>query len=110
MSLKKPRPHRDPRYLAWLATKPCLCCGVHMDARVDPHHATTGGVGTKGSDLIAVPLCRRCHDLVQGKKWGELAQWGLTQTVIFEWASRYLADYVFEREEQREADRLAGRG
>ena len=102
MSLKKPRPHRDPRYLAWLATKPCLCCGVHMDARVDPHHATVGGVGTKGSDLIAVPLCRRCHDLVQGKKWGELAQWGLTQTVIFEWASRYLADYFWEWREEHD--------
>jgi len=48
-------------YLDFVKQYPCIVpsCGR---GPTDPHHAVTVGAG--GSDLDAVPLCRRCHDRV----------------------------------------------
>ncbi len=39
---------------------PCYVC---QSSPSEPHHTGAGGVGVKGSDFTAVPLCRRHHRL-----------------------------------------------
>lgn len=55
---------RNPRYLAFVRSKRCWFCG--KDA--EPHHPikhwfpiSNGGIGRKGSDYLAIPLCREHH-------------------------------------------------
>lgn len=59
-SVPKEMPVRDRAYLDWLKTQPCAAC-AHPHG-CDPSHHGRHGVGTKPSDLGAIPLCRRCHD------------------------------------------------
>jgi len=50
------------KYLKWVKTQPCACCGQTAD---DPHHLIgwgQGGMGTKAHDILALPLCRQHHD------------------------------------------------
>ena len=50
------------KYLKWVKTQPCACCGQPAD---DPHHLIgwgQGGIGTKAHDILTLPLCRRHHD------------------------------------------------
>lgn len=56
---------RDPRYLDFIRRRPCWFCGK----LAEPHHSirhfpliSEGGIGVKGSDYLAVPLCRLCHE------------------------------------------------
>jgi hypothetical protein len=59
-------------YLDYVRSLPCRICD---DNPVDPHHTETGGVGMKGSDFTAIPLCRKHHDeyhSVGKKSFGEL--------------------------------------
>ena len=59
----KPRkPRRNRKYIAWVATKPCLFCGAqsgppHHDREIGPC-----GMGTKPSDTYCLPVCASCHD------------------------------------------------
>lgn len=46
-------------YLDYIRSLPCRICDFNP---VDPHHVETGGVGMKGSDFTAIPLCRKHHD------------------------------------------------
>jgi hypothetical protein len=55
----KPKTLRDKKYLAFIRLQRCFKCGQKPS---DPHHTETGGMGMKGSDKKAVPLCRVCHD------------------------------------------------
>ena len=62
--MKIPKRHRwvNPKYLQWVKSQPCVCCGVRAD---DPHHIIghgQGGMGTKAHDLLTIPLCRQHHD------------------------------------------------
>ena len=55
------KPQRNPRYLAWIRTQPCLVCGRSPS---DPHHlrfAQPRAIGLKVSDEFTVPLCRGHH-------------------------------------------------
>ncbi len=59
------RPKRDrwdnPKFLKWVKTQPCECCGRPSD---DPHHLIgwgQGGMGTKAHDFLVIPLCRQHH-------------------------------------------------
>lgn len=50
------------KYLKWVKTQPCACCGQSAD---DPHHLIgwgQGGMGTKAHDILTIPLCRQHHD------------------------------------------------
>lgn len=52
----------NPKYLQWVKSRPCVCCGARAD---DPHHIIghgQGGMGTKAHDLLTIPLCRQHHD------------------------------------------------
>lgn len=51
----------DSKYTRWVKTQPCCSCGARAD---DPHHIIghgLGGMGTKPSDYLTIPLCRTCH-------------------------------------------------
>ena len=50
------------KYLKWVKTQPCTCCGNPSD---DAHHLIgwgQGGIGTKAHDILTLPLCRKHHD------------------------------------------------
>jgi hypothetical protein len=58
---------RNPKYLEFIRTRPCWFCG----RPAEPHHSirhwrpiSDGGLGRKGSDYLAIPLCRQCHEEV----------------------------------------------
>lgn len=63
MNLSKPIRRRDPKYLAWIRTRPCTiqpCDSKSIHAhhvRVEGH----GGIGTKPDDSRAIPLCPLTH-------------------------------------------------
>ena len=58
--------NEDPTYLSWLRRQPCSAPGEPHPGG-DPHHATHldngGGVGMgmRGHDHRAIPLCRKHH-------------------------------------------------
>jgi hypothetical protein len=53
------KPLRDPRYLAWIRTLPCVVCRVPRGIEVS--HTGPHGLGQKSSDFSAIPLCYRHH-------------------------------------------------
>lgn len=64
-------------YRRWVTDHGCCCCGI-IDDTVVPHHpehvyASRGGVATKISDLLTVPLCHDCHTEVE--EMDEIAFW-----------------------------------
>ena len=67
MQLPKVKPYRSEAHLAGIRKKHCMCCGAPPPS--DPHHMATGGMGTKASDLLTVPLCRECHQRVTDGHW-----------------------------------------
>ena len=58
---KPPARHREPEYLAYVATQPCVACrSIGIRPRpADPHHVQTKGAG--GGDDQVAPLCREHH-------------------------------------------------
>jgi hypothetical protein len=50
---------RNPRYLAWIRTLPCLVCGGRR--RIEASHTGPHGLGQKSPDSSAIPLCVRHH-------------------------------------------------
>jgi len=53
------KPVRDPKYLAFLRTFPCVvCCGTRW---IEAAHFGAHGTSQKASDLDALPLCRAHH-------------------------------------------------
>ena len=55
--LSKPLRFISEPYLEFIRKQKCCSCGA--PAKNDPHHTDSKGSG--GSDLSAVPLCRKCH-------------------------------------------------
>lgn len=49
---------RNPRYLAYIRTLPCVTCG---NAPSEAHHTGPHGIGIKASDYTAIPLCTEHH-------------------------------------------------
>jgi hypothetical protein len=65
-------PREDPdRYRSWahrrfVSSLRCIRCG--RDPPSDPHHlkfVQPRGMAIKSGDQWCVPMCRRCHDLVE---------------------------------------------
>ena len=57
-----PLPDKDPAYLEYIRTRPCIICGIQH--RSDPHHIRNTqltGVALKAPDWTCMPLCRNCH-------------------------------------------------
>jgi len=53
------KPVRNPRYLAWIRTQPCLVCGASRG--IEASHTGHHGLGQKSPDTSAIPLCTRHH-------------------------------------------------
>ena len=50
---------RNPRYLAWIRTLPCLVCG--RTTGIEAAHTGPHGMAQKSPDISAIPLCARHH-------------------------------------------------
>ncbi|WP_424405838.1 DUF968 domain-containing protein [Pasteurella sp. PK-2025] len=62
MRSPKPKYIRSEKWLRWVKSQPCMCCGKQAD---DPHHLINqdGGImGGKSDDLDCIPLCRIHHN------------------------------------------------
>ena len=62
MARPKPQYIRSEKWLRWVKTQPCVCCGKQAD---DPHHLIghgNGVMGSKADDLDCIPLCRIHHN------------------------------------------------
>lgn len=65
--LEKNRRWVNNRYTNWVATLPCVACGLddettvahHLKHRHAPHGG--GGMGLKAHDYLTMPLCFECH-------------------------------------------------
>jgi len=71
----KEKTNRNPEYLSWIRSKPCLKCCAPAPSEAH-HEALTGkGISCKGSDFETVPLCAECHrarhDIGRISFWGE---------------------------------------
>lgn len=53
------KPARNPKYLAWIRTQPCLVCG--STRWIEAAHTGPHGLGQKSPDSSAVPLCAKHH-------------------------------------------------
>ena len=51
----KSRPVRSEGYRRWVASLPCISCGIEGYSQCA--HANGGGMGTKECDLRTFPLC-----------------------------------------------------
>ncbi len=71
---------RDRKYLDWISGLMCVVC-VLLDIRgiaigfdpfrqvIDPAHGPVNGMGSKGPDDGAIPLCRHHHDEQHEIRW-----------------------------------------
>lgn len=78
--VSKRGPWRNPQYLAFVRSLPCVVCGGPADSA---HHIIgvggMGGTGTKAPDDMTMPVCdgpKGCHGLIHRtpSMWPE--QWG----------------------------------
>lgn len=86
----KPGRLRNRGHLDWIKTLCCLTCGCRGPcdpAHLRFNHAAPMHKGAKGlrpPDNLAVPLCRRCHDLEEAGKltfWGRCMERGISDPV-----------------------------
>ncbi len=54
-----PKPERNPSYLRFIRTFPCVVCGGWR--WIEAAHFGAHGMGQKASDLDTLPLCVRDH-------------------------------------------------
>ena len=54
-----PKPARDPLYLRFIKSLPCLACLKTWS--IDPCHTGPHVVSQKACDLTCIPLCRKHH-------------------------------------------------
>jgi hypothetical protein len=65
--LEKDKRWIEKDYTRWVATLPCVNCGLHDETIVAHHlkhrHAPHGGggMGLKAHDFFTMPLCFECH-------------------------------------------------
>lgn len=62
MRSPKPKYIRSEKWLRWVKSQPCVCCGKQAD---DPHHLINQGggiMGSKADDMDCIPLCRIHHN------------------------------------------------
>lgn len=63
----KPQRIKDPKYLKWIAIKPCLLEDEHKCiGDTVPCHLEASGMGTKCADYKSVPLCYEGHQGDEG--------------------------------------------
>ena len=53
------KPQRNPAYLAWIRTQPCVVC--RSTRWIEAAHTGPHGLGQKSPDSSAIPLCAKHH-------------------------------------------------
>ena len=53
------KPVRNPQYLAWIRSLPCVVCGITRG--IEAAHTGPHGLGQKSPDTSAIPLCVKHH-------------------------------------------------
>jgi len=82
---------RDPKYLDFIRSRACSFCGNPI---TDPHHAirrlrglSEAGLGQKGPDYLAMPICRKSHREFHDGKFtidrGEILEICLTNLICY---------------------------
>lgn len=51
----------DPKYLKWVRTLPCVCCGSPGEVAHHPIDVGFKGMGSKVPDYWVIPMTDRCH-------------------------------------------------
>lgn len=77
-AIPKVKRYLNEDYLNYIREQKCLECGNNAE----PHHWKTRGAG--GSDLLAIPLCRRHHV--------EIGQIGSRFFDKYNWENTYIHD------------------
>lgn len=62
----------DPKYCAFIRTKPCVVCARQSICHHEP--LAGRGIALKGSDYETLPLCEKCHEARH--RIGKLTFWG----------------------------------
>lgn len=87
---------KDPEYLAWIRTLPCICCQLlarigssrlKQESHTEAAHTGPRGLSQKTDDRTAIPLCgvrhhregKRSHHRM-GRKFFDY--WGLDRDVL----------------------------
>lgn len=92
-SATKKRMGRNPAYLAWIRTLPCVCCEQLLRSLrseqcgpTEAAHVGERGLSQKSSDLETIPLCRwhhtqspEAHHRIGKKFW---AYWGIARDAL----------------------------
>ena len=70
-------PERDPTYLDYIRTRPCIICGIQH--RSEAHHlrdTRLTGVALKAPDWTCMPLCHKCHlTVAHGTGFHDAIKW-----------------------------------
>jgi hypothetical protein len=99
-AIPKPTPDRDAAYRVWLREGPCVVCNANPPSEV--HHLDSSGMGTKGSDYEAIPVCRRCHGLLQTREhevlrmryaFSEVEAWKAAGRLYRQWVNNWIGNY-----------------
>ena len=98
---QKLKTYRNPKYLDFVRSHPCLICGKDSVAH---HESATGlspgAMGKKCSDLLAIPLCPECHQKRHDE--GYITFWvrhgGMVGESPFNSINRLIADGIAMRE------------
>lgn len=53
------KPIRNPQYLVWIRTQPCIVCGARRG--IEAAHTGPHGLGQKSPDTSVIPLCVGHH-------------------------------------------------
>ncbi len=65
-------PASCPAYLKWIRTLDCCVCGGSPS---EAAHTGERGLGQKGSDYEAIPLCTPCHRLYHANTTAFYLRW-----------------------------------
>lgn len=82
---------KNPKFLAWVKTQPCTCCGNPAD---DAHHLIgwgQGGMATKAHDAFTIPLCRKHHTELHNSPAAFERQYGTQPELIIKLLDRAFA-------------------
>lgn len=100
MTQREPRIRR-PKFLAWLRTRPCACCGApapseaaHIRTGSKTHKKRNTGMAEKPHDHWALPLNAACHR--RQHSMNELEFWGLAGKDPFQLAKVYFMGFEIE--------------
>lgn len=86
------KPVRSADYRRFVKGFPCAACGQSW--LVDPAHTGPHGLRQKASDLLCIPLCRRCHELFDAAPQSFCQAHGLDVPVLIEQLNRVYEETV----------------